>query len=213
MKIKWFGQSCFRITSEDGTKIILDPYKMPGYKLPELQADMVTVSHNHSDHNNVDAVGGNFILIKGPRMFSQNGIEITGVQTFHDDISGARRGNNIVYNFKINGIYICHCGDLGHLLSLEQINKIGIVDILMLPVGGGTTLDVNGAVEVVKQLNPKIVIPMHYRTEAMGALGFVFEKVDSFIMASKKSVKSYEELYVDLSNIKDFPEIAILQYD
>ena len=214
MKIKWFGQSCFMLTAENGIKIVMDPYaNMLGYKLPEIDANIVTTSHDHSDHNNVGAVKGNFVHIKDPGVFSQEGIGIKGVQTFHDKASGTKRGKNIVYNFSIDGLNVCHCGDLGHLLSPEQINEIGKVDILLLPIGGRVTLDASGAAEVMKQLDPAVVIPMHYRTEAMGILGFIFGKVDTFITVSKKDAKNYKELDVNLSNIKDLPEIAVLQYN
>jgi L-ascorbate metabolism protein UlaG (beta-lactamase superfamily) len=218
MNIKWFGQSCFMLTAENGTKIIMDPYSkifgsLSGYKLPEIDADIVTISHNHSDHNNVGAVKGNFVLIKEPGVFSQEGIDIKGVQTFHDNVSGAKRGKNVVYNFRIDGLNVCHCGDLGHLLSLEQINEIGKVDILILPIGGRAVLDASGATEVMKQLNPAVMIPMHYRTKAMGILGFIFGTVDTFITVSEKDAKNFKELDVDLSNIKDIPGIAVLQYN
>ncbi|WP_100488502.1 MBL fold metallo-hydrolase [Sporolactobacillus pectinivorans] len=213
MKIKWFGQSCFRLTAENGTKIVIDPHKLFCYKPPEIEANIVTVSHNHSDHNNVGAVKGDFVLIKDPGVFSQEGIDIKGVLTFHDDVSGAKRGKNIVYNFKIDGLNVCHCGDLGHLLSPEQIKEIGKVDILFLPVGGRVTLGASGAAEVMKQLNPAVVIPMHYRTKAMGILGFIVGKVDTFIAVSKKDAKNYKELDVNLSNIRNLPEIVVLQYN
>lgn len=214
MKIKWFGQSCFRLTAENGTKIVMDPYhNILGYKLPEIDANIVTISHDHSDHNNVGAVKGDFVHIKDPGMFSQEGIGIKGVQTFHDNVSGEKRGRNIIFNFRIDGLNICHCGDLGHPLSSEQINEIGKVDILLLPIGGGPTLDAGGAAEVMKQLGPAVVIPMHYRTKAMGILGFIFGKVDTFITVSKKDAKNYKELDVNLSNIKDLPGIAVLQYN
>lgn len=214
MKIKWFGHSCFVLTAENGTKIAIDPYhNMLGCKLPKIDAHIVTISHNHSDHNNIGAVKGDFVHIKDPGVFSQEGIDIKGVQTFHDNVSGRKRGKNIIYNFTIDGLNVCHCGDLGHLLSPEQVNKIGKVDILLLPIGGRAVLDANAAAEVMKQLNPAVVIPMHYRTKAMGILGFIFGKVDSFITVSNKDVKSYKELDVNLLNIKDFPEIAVLQFN
>jgi len=218
MKIKWFGQSCFRLTAKNGIKIVMDPYAkmfgyISGYKLPEIEANIVTTSHNHSDHNNVGAVKGKFVHIKDPGAFSLEGIGIKGVQTFHDQVSGEKRGKNTVYNFRVDGLNVCHCGDLGHLLSLEQIDEIGKVDILLLPIGGGATLDASGAVEVMKQLNPAVVIPMHYRTKAMGILGFIFGKVDTFITVSKKDAKNYRELNVNLSNIKDLPGVAVLQYN
>jgi L-ascorbate metabolism protein UlaG (beta-lactamase superfamily) len=214
MNIKWFGQSCFMLTAENGTKIIMDPYhSILGYKLPEIDAKIVTISHDHSDHNNVGAVKGNFVLIREPGVFLQEGIDIKGVQTFHDNVSGEKRGKNVVYNFRVDGLNVCHCGDLGHLLSIEQINQIGKVDILLLPIGGRAVLDASGAAEVMKQLNPEVVIPMHYRTKAMGILGFIFGTVDQFIAVSKKEAKNYNVLAVNLSNIKDIQGIAVLQYN
>jgi len=217
MKIKWFGQSCFRLTAEIGIKIVMDPYAnvigyLLGYKLPEIDANIVTTSHDHSDHNNVGAIKGKFVHIQDAGTFSLEGIDIKGVQTFHDNVSGAKRGKNIIYLFRIDGLNVCHCGDLGHRLSLEQIDEIGKVDILFLPIGGGATLDASGAVEVMKQLNPTVVIPMHYRTKAMGILGFIFGKVEPFITLTKKDAKNYKELLVNLSNIQDLPGIVVLQY-
>ena len=218
MKIKWFGQSCFMFTSENGIKIVMDPYSkkfgsLAGFKLPEIEANIVTISHNHGDHNNVGAIKGDFAHIQDPGAFSQADIGIKGVQTYHDDVSGKKRGNNIVYNFRIDGLNICHCGDLGHLLSPEQIKEIGNVDILLLPIGGRAVLDAGSATEVMKQLNPAVVIPMHYRTKSMGILGIIFGKVEPFITVSKKEAKNYKELDVNLSNIKDLPGIAVLQYN
>ncbi len=214
IKIKWAGHSCFVLTAENGTKIVIDPYhNMLGYKLPKIDAHIVTTSHNHGDHNNIGAIKGDFVHIKDPGVFSQEGICIKGVQTFHDSVSGRKRGKNIVYNFTIDGLNVCHCGDLGHLLSPEQINEIGKVDILLLPIGGRAVLDASAAAEVMNQLNPAVVIPMHYRTKALGILGFIFGTVDSFINVSKKDAKNYKELNVNLLNIKDLPGIAVLQYN
>lgn len=213
MKIKWFGHSCFMLTAETGTKIVIDPYhNMLGYKLPEIDAHIVTTSHDHSDHNNIGAVKGDFVHIKNSGTFFQEGIGIKGVQTFHDNVSGAERGKNIVYNFTLDGLNVCHCGDLGHLLNLDQINEIGRVDILLLPVGGRFVLDASSAAEVMNQLNPAVVIPMHYRTKALGTSGYIFGKVDTFIAVSKKEAKNYKELDINVSNIKDFPGISVLQY-
>jgi L-ascorbate metabolism protein UlaG (beta-lactamase superfamily) len=214
MKIKWFGHSCFRLTAENGTKIVMDPYhNMLGYKLPEIDAHIVTTSHDHGDHNNVGAVKGDFVHIKDSGVFSQEGIGIKGVQTFHDNVSGTKRGKNIVFNINIDGLNVCHCGDLGHLLSVEQIKEIGKVDILLLPIGGRAVLDAGRAKQVMEQLNPTVVVPMHYRTNALGILGFLFGKIDTFITVSKKDTKNYKELDINLSNIKEHQGIAVLQYN
>ena len=214
MKIKWFGQACFMITSENGTKILTDPFnKMLGYKLPEIKANIVSISHNHNDHNNINAVKGSFVHINEAGGFSKDGIEIKGVETFHDKVSGAKRGKNIIFNFKVDEINVCHCGDLGHILSSNQIQEIGNVDILLLPVGGMVTLNASDAVEIIKQLKPTIVIPMHYRTKALGLMGFLFGKVDKFVSASGLKAKEYRVLELNQRNIKDHAGIAVLKYD
>ncbi|OOM76000.1 MBL fold metallo-hydrolase [Clostridium sp. BL-8] len=214
MKIKWFGQSCFMITSKNGTKILTDPYKkMLGYKLPEIEANIVSTSHEHGDHNNIQAVSGDFMHINKLGSFSKEGIEIKGVQTFHDKVSGAKRGKNTIYNFKVDGLNICHCGDLGHILDSNLVNEIGTVDILLLPVGGRATIDAIDAVNVMKQLKPRVVIPMHYRTKALGIFGFIFAKVDKFISASGLKVKEQDILELNQENINDYSGIVVLKYD
>ncbi|RII34347.1 MBL fold metallo-hydrolase [Clostridium chromiireducens] len=214
MEIKWYGQSCFMIISKNGTKILTDPYKkMLGYKLPEIEANIVSTSHNHGDHNNITAVKGDFIHINELGGFSKDGIEIKGVQTFHDKASGAKRGKNTIYNFKVDGINVCHCGDLGHTLDPNLVKEIGNVDILLLPVGGGATIDAIDAVNVMKQLNPKVVIPMHYRTKALGIFGFLFANVDKFISASGLKVKKYDVLELSQANVDDYSGIVVLKYD
>lgn len=214
MKIKWFGQSCFMITSKNGTKILTDPYKkMLGYKLPEIEANIVSTSHDHGDHNNIQAVKGKFMHINKLGSFSKEGIEIKGVQTFHDKVSGAKRGKNTIYNFKVDGINICHCGDLGHILDSNLVKEIGTVDILLLPVGGRATIDAIDAVNVMKQLKPRVVIPMHYRTKALGIFGFIFAKVDKFISASGLKVKEQDVLELNQENINDYSGIVVLKYE
>lgn len=214
MKIKWFGHSCFIITSENGIKILIDPYNdMLGYKLPEIKADIVSTSHNHSDHNNINAVTSNFVHISETGLFSEYGIEIKGVETFHDKVLGGEKGKNIIYNFKVDGINICHCGDLGHILNSHYVEEIGNVDILLIPVGGGYTIDALDAVKVTKELKPKIIIPMHYRTEALGEKGNLFAKVDEFILASGLKAKEYSELELNKATLKDYSGIAVLKYN
>ena len=215
MIIKWFGQSCFMITSENGTKVLIDPFhKMLGYKLPKIEANIVSTSHNHSDHNNIKAIKGSFEHINEPGAFSKDGIEIKGVETFHDKVSGFKRGKNTVYNFKIDGINICHCGDLGHILNSKQIEAIGSVDILLLPIGGSATINAFDATQVMKQLNPTIVIPMHYRTKALGLPGYLlFGTVDKFISVSGLKAKEYEKLELNKTNIKDYSGIVVLKYN
>lgn len=213
MKIKWYGQACFKITTENGTGIIMDPYHdMLGYKLPLLTAEIVTTSHDHKDHNNADAIGGEVKHIKETGEFFEAGIAIKGIETFHDKLSGAQKGKNTVYCFSIDGLKVCHLGDLGHLLTPQQLKEIGRVDILFLPVGGTYTLDAADAAEVMKQLKPKIVIPMHYRTKALGVPGMIFGKVESFVKIAKIAAKKEKVLEVDLKDIDRKAGIVILDY-
>ena len=214
MKIKWFGQSCFLLTSKDGVRIVTDPFnKRIGYKLPEVEADMVTTSHNHMDHNYIKAVKGDFIHINQLQKYSKDGIEIIEVETFHDKSGGSKRGKNIIFKFSIDGINICHCGDLGHVLTPDQLCKIGKVDILIIPVGGGPTIDALDAVKVVEQLKPSITIPMHYRTKALGLIGFLFGKVDKFISVAGQKAKELKELDIDASSLSQYKGIVTLKYE
>lgn len=165
MKIKWLGHSCFLFTADNGVTVLTDPFDSSvGYAVPNVAADIVSTSHDHFDHNYIQAVQGDFFHVNKSGCFVHKGIDITGVATFHDEQEGAQRGKNIVYKFIVDGIHICHCGDLGHLLTLEQLKKIGHVDILLIPVGGFYTIGPDQAVEVVKMLQPSVIIPMHFKT-------------------------------------------------
>ncbi len=167
MRIEWYGQAAFLITSDSGTRIITDPYTPGGFGLNYKDigefADIVTVSHDHADHSNVDGVQGNPEVVKSST--EVKGIKINAVATAHDDSGGSERGSNTVYCFEVDGIKVCHLGDLGHKLSDEQAAAIGKVDILLIPVGGNFTIDAAVASEVADKLSPKVIIPMHYQNE------------------------------------------------
>lgn len=187
MKIKWLGHSCFKIKSEGGIRVLTDPFDdNVGYKLPSVETDIVTTSHNHFDHNFVDCVKGNFEVVSKVGNFYVKDIPITGIHTFHDGEMGGKRGDNIVYVFEMDGIRVCHLGDLGHTLSPAQIEMISRVDVLLIPVGGVYTITTEEAVEVVKQLNPGIVIPMHFCTPS---LKFDLGSVDDFLEKMGKGEK------------------------
>lgn len=169
MKIKWFGHSAFLITSDKGIKIITDPYTQNAFGLeykPLVEpADIVTVSHDHADHNNAKKIPINPQILKGAGNHFAKGLDFHGVATCHDDCGGKERGDNTAFVFTIDKITICHLGDLGHILTDEQVKKIGPVDVLMIPVGGNYTIDFKAADKVIEQLKPRIVMPMHYQTE------------------------------------------------
>lgn len=179
MKIKWLGHASFLITSDSGTRIITDPYICgSGLRYDEIKeaADVVTVSHDHFDHNNVASVGGNPQVIKKPG--EAKGIKFEGVPTYHDASGGSERGNNTIFCMDIDGVRVCHLGDLGHPLSDQQVTNIGKVDVLLIPVGGFFTIDAKVASEVCDRLSPRVIIPMHYKNEKCE---FPISGVDDFL--------------------------------
>ena len=163
-EIKWFGHGCFRLRAREAT-IVMDPVsKATGYALPKQKADIVTVSHHHPGHNALGQVQEGYFLIDGPGEYEVSDVFVTGIRTFHDAERGKLRGFNTAYLLELEELRICHLGDLGHPLTEEQAEALEEVDVLMVPVGGGNTLDSVGANEVIGQIEPKIVIPMHYKT-------------------------------------------------
>lgn len=167
MDITYLGHSSFKLKGKH-TSLITDPFAPDsGLQFPKNDADIVTVTHEHSDHNYISGVTGNPKIVNGAGEYEIGGVSILGVPTYHDDKSGEDRGRNIVYVIRMDGINICHLGDLGHKLSTATLNEIGTIDILMIPVGGVHTIDAGIANEVVSQLEPKVVMPMHYQTQGL----------------------------------------------
>lgn len=163
-ELKWFGHACFRLRSREAL-ILMDPISRSlGFKVEKQRADIVTISHDHPGHNNVEMSSGEPKLVTGPGEYEMNEVFITGIRTYHDNAKGAERGRNTAYLVEVEDIVICHLGDLGHTLSEEQVEGLSSVDVLLIPVGGGPTLDAARAVEVIAQLDPRIVVPMQYRT-------------------------------------------------
>jgi L-ascorbate metabolism protein UlaG (beta-lactamase superfamily) len=167
MNISYFGHSCFKIEEKiDNENIVLvtDPFnKEIGLKVPNIEADIVSISHNHKDHNNSSVLRANPFMVNSAGEFDIKGIIIEGIYSYHDNKEGAELGSNIIFRFDIEGVSLVHLGDLGNVLDNKQLEKIGGVDILFIPVGGKYTLDAKKAVEVISQVEPRIVIPMHYQ--------------------------------------------------
>lgn len=169
MYISYLGHSCFKIQDKavaDAITVVTDPFdKETGFKVPNFEADIVTVSHQHHDHNNVSALRGKPFVVDCAGEYDIKGVAIDGVETFHDDKDGKERGKNIICRIFIDDIAVVHLGDLGHVLDAKQLEQIEGTDILLVPVGGVYTLDAKKAVEVISQIEPRIVIPMHYKTK------------------------------------------------
>jgi len=183
MKIKWLGHASFMITSDAGTKIITDPYATTdnlNYGEIKESADIVTVSHEHGDHNNVAAVRGNPEVVRGTAEIK--GIGFKGIPCHHDAAGGELRGKNTIICFEMDRIRICHLGDLGHELSDKQVAELGKIDILLIPVGGYYTIDARVASQVCNKLAPRVIIPMHYKTNKCN---YPITGVDDFLQGKK----------------------------
>ncbi|MBZ0272471.1 MBL fold metallo-hydrolase [bacterium] len=214
MKIRYNGHSCFSIFSDEGTCIVCDPYESGayggavGYHPVDSKPDIVVVSHDHPDHNYVKQFEGDFSVMRGSGM--ARNIAFEAVDAFHDKSEGADRGKIKIFKFTVNGVKVCHMGDLGHLLSDDQVKKIGEVDVMLIPVGGFFTIDANEARDVVERVRPKIVIPMHYKTDKCG---FDIAPVDPFL-AGRDNVKRVDtdEIEVKADSLPGSTEIIVLKH-
>ncbi|HLD30719.1 MAG TPA: MBL fold metallo-hydrolase [Patescibacteria group bacterium] len=181
MTITWLGHSCFKIQDKEIT-VITDPYdRSIGFKMPRVSADIVTASHDHLGHHNiseVNGVNGNPFIISAPGEYEVKGVFVYGTSFYHDKSEGKEKGKITAYKIEMDDIFVFHLGDIGHILSDEQIAKIGKVDILLIPVGGVSTIGAKEATEIINQLEPRIVIPMHYKVPG---LKFELEPLDKFL--------------------------------
>jgi L-ascorbate metabolism protein UlaG (beta-lactamase superfamily) len=184
MQLIWLGHSCFKIQEKIGSEtvtIITDPFgKETGLKVPRMEADILTISHDHYDHNNKEAVKGSPYVITTAGEYDIKGIAVEGVDSYHDEKQGKERGRNIIYRFDIDSLSVVHLGDLGQDLDDKQFEKIGAPDILLIPVGGTYTIGAKKAAEIAGRLEPRMVIPMHYKIKDLkinieGVEGFVKE--------------------------------------
>jgi len=216
MKIKWYGHSAFLITSDEGIKIIMDPYE-PGafggqlsYGKIKDQADIVITSHDHGDHNYTKDLPGTPQIVKGSGSKTIKGISIKGIPTYHDPSKGSERGTNTVFTLKIDNIQLCHLGDLGHLLSDKELAEIGPVDILLIPVGGFFTIDPKEATQVAEQIKTKILIPMHFKT---AKCGFPIAPVEDFLKGKVNTKRpKTSEVTFDKASLPQQTEITVLEY-
>jgi L-ascorbate metabolism protein UlaG (beta-lactamase superfamily) len=212
MKVKWLGHACFLITSRGGVRIITDPYAVGGginYSPIKETADVVLVSHDHGDHSNVSAVRGTPKVVEGDGTKTAKGIQFRGIASYHDASQGEQRGPNTVFCFNVDDLKLCHLGDLGHVLSPGQVNEIGAVDILLVPVGGFYTIDASVASRVCDQLKPKVIIPMHFKTPKCA---YPIAGVEDFLKG-KKNVRRAggSEVEFEREKLPAATEIVLLQ--
>ncbi len=204
MIITWIGHSCFKIqdkTGSEGVTVVTDPFdKKVGFKAPNFEADIVTVSHDHYDHNNANALRGDPFVVDCAGEYDRKGVAIAGIESYHDTKQGAEKGKNIIYRIDMDDISVAHLGDLGHELDTKQLERLEGTDILLIPIGGKYTIDYKKAVEVVKQIDPRIVIPMHYKVKG---LKVDVDGVDKFV--KEMGLKPTNEEKLKISK-KDLPQ-------
>jgi L-ascorbate metabolism protein UlaG (beta-lactamase superfamily) len=208
MEISWLGYSCFRLKGKN-TTVITDPFPPTlGYSLGKPTARVVTVSHSHADHSYVEAFESDTKVINRPGEYEVGGILIIGLPTFHDAENGARLGKNNVFAIEVDDINICHLGDLGHPLSSDQIEELGNIDVLLVPVGGGDTISASQAAALVRSVEAKIVIPMHYKTLTLSKQ---MDGVDKFLkeMGITESVPQ-PKLVVSKSSLPLTTQVVVL---
>lgn len=221
MKVKWLGHASMLMTSGDGLRVVTDPYTPGAFGLDyapiDVEADIVTLSHDHADHNNVSAVKGNPNVVKGSGVYNVKSVAFQGIDCYHDDSSGSQRGGNTIFCFSLDGIRVCHLGDLGHPLRPEDQAQIGPVDllaspadVLLIPVGGNFTIDASVAAETCRRLNPKVVIPMHYRNKRCP--DFPVTGVEEFLTLMDKVRRADgNEVEFHKDSLPDTTEVVVLE--
>lgn len=208
MEITFLGHASFKIRGK-GVTIITDPYDdSVGMKFPKLDANIVLVSHEHPDHNNYKAILGEPKLISGPGEYEVKGISIFGIPSYHDEKQGGERGRNTIYTFKIEGVSVCHLGDLGHKLTQDQLAEIGTTDVLMIPVGGVYSLDAEMAVEAVANIEPKIILPMHFAAEN---LSYKLDSLDKFVKEIGMEPTPLDKLVVTADKLPEERQLIVLE--
>jgi len=215
MILTWLGHSCFKLQDKigpDGITVVTDPYgKNVGLKMPNCEANIVTVSHQHDDHNNVSALRGEPFVIDCAGEFDVKNILVEGIDSFHDGDNGNERGKNIIFRFEVDDISVVHLGDLGETLNDSQLEKLAGIDILLVPVGGKYTLDAKKAVEVINQIEPRMVVPMHYQTPDLKIEGL--DPVDKFIKELGLTPSYEDKLKISKRDLpQEDMELVILKY-
>lgn len=216
MKIKWYGHAAFKITTDNGTRIIIDPYESGAYdgalaygKIDE-EADIVMTSHDHADHNYTKTIPGKYVLVNKAGEYDVRGVKIKALPSFHDNSSGKERGNNLIFVIACDDLILVHTGDIGHALDADLLKKIGKTDIVLLPVGGFFTIDAAEASKMISALAPRVTIPMHYKTEKCA---FPIAPVEAFT-GNQENVNVLDKSEIDIKKetLPAKPEVIVLRY-
>ncbi len=205
MRIIWHMHSCFEIN--DRSTVVTDPHdgRSIGVKPPSLRADIVTISHDHFDHNAIRVIKGEYVLVKDIAPRTVKGVAVRGITGFHDNVNGEKRGKMNIFHITMDGVRFCHLGDLGHMLTDAQIKELGEVDVLFLPVGGVFTIDGAQARTLVRSINPRVAIPMHFR---VGGLSLSIQNADGFLegLPEEKVVRVGNEVEFEADDLPEETE-------
>lgn len=212
MDIKWYGHSCFRLKDRNGTAFT-DPFPLKGlgYSRPRSKADLVTISHEHPNHSSLEGFTSEPYVVTRPGEYEVSGIFVTAIQTYHDNNQGAERGYNNLMLFHFDELSVCHLGDLGHVLSQDEVEKLSEVDVLLVPVGGAGALNAAQAAEVISLIEPFYVVPMHYRTDTYSE---GLEGVEKFLKEmGVTSPTVTDELKLSRGNMPEETQVVLLSYE
>ena len=210
MRIKWYGHACFKLDFAQGPYVVTDPFDdHVGYPLCDASADIVTTSHGHGDHNYVESIQGRPTVLNRAGMFTFDDLVVRAVKSYHDHEGGTRRGDNLIFIFESDDLKIAHLGDLGHEPDLRQYAALEGVDVLMIPIGGFYTIDTDTALKIVEHVKPRLVIPMHFKTEVLN-----FPISDEKQFAEAGGAVYWEKSYIDITreNIDSLPGAVVLKY-
>lgn len=210
MDIFWHGQACFKIKAKNAT-ILIDPFDAAATKLKapkDYLCDVALKTHNHADHNYFAELSGDTVLVEGPGEYEVKGVSVIGVPSYHDKTEGSERGKNTLYHLQVDGLNIVHLGDLGHVLTEDQIASLGVTDILMIPVGGHYTIDSKEAAQVISQLEPRVIIPMHYAIDGhnpeLAELGVFLKEMGA------ESVEPIAKFSITKDKLPEEPQVVVL---
>lgn len=212
MEITYFGHSFFKIRTKTAV-LVTDPFdpEIVGLKYPKVETDIVTISHHHKDHNFLERIQDKPFVINGPGEYEVKGISIFGIESYHDDKKGKERGLNTIYLIEAEGLRVCHLGDLGQKLNEEQLEEVDGIDILLAPVGGFYTIGPKEAVEVIDQIEPKIVIPMHYKAVGMTKDFDQLVGVEDFLKELGVEVDPVARFLISKDKLPEEREVVVME--